>query len=73
MNLLTEMGGYEFHDWKLKANRGTDKMKLETARDLVASAMRVLEGVDDEYEFPVSEYETLDDIRLELTNAAASL
>ena len=69
MRLLTELGGNEFHDWKIKALRGSDLMKLEIARDLVATAMSVLEGVDDEYEFPVSEYETLDDIRIELTNA----
>ena len=69
MKLITDMGGYEFHDWKIKALRGPDRVKLEIARDLVATAMHVLEGVDDEYEFPVSEYETLDDVRLELTNA----
>ena len=69
MRMLTDMGGYEFHDWKLKAIRGTDKHKLEAARDLVRTAMSVLEGVDDEYEFPVSEYETLDDVQIELTNA----
>ena len=69
MKLITDMGGYEFHDWKIKALRGKDQTKLEIARDLVATAMSVLEGIDDEYEFPVSEYETLDDVRIELTNA----
>ena len=69
MRLITDMGGYEFHDWKIKAMRGEDKMKIEIARDLVATAMSVLEGIDDEYEFPTCEYETLDDIRTDLTNA----
>ena len=70
MKLLTEMGGYEFHDWKIKALRGRDSIKLELARDLVATAISVLEGIDDEYEYPVHEVETLDDMRTELTNAA---
>ena len=70
--LLTEMGGYAFHDWKIKAIRGTDKDKLTIAKDLVRTAMSVLEGIDDEYKFPVSEYETLDDVQIELTNATQS-
>ena len=66
--MITDMGGYEFHDWKIKAIRGTDKHKLDAARLLVRSAMSILETIDDEYVFPTSEYETLDDVQIELEN-----
>ena len=71
--LLVSMGGYAFHDWKLKALKGTDRQKLETAIDCVRTAMSILETIDDEMEFPVHEYETLDDIQIELTNAKTSI
>ena len=59
MIILTQISGYTFHDWRMEATRGTDKQKLQAAVDAVCTAMSILEGIDDEYEFPVSEYETL--------------
>ena len=66
-------GAYEFSNWKMNITGATDKNKLINAAELVGTAMQILEMIDDEYQFPVSEYETLADIRTDLINYAQDI
>lgn len=62
------MTGYEFTNWKMNILKADDHTKHSNAAQLIATAMEVLEHIDDEMLFPTSEYETLADVRTELIN-----
>lgn len=72
MKPFNHMTAYEFAEWKMTLMSRSDKEKLASAVNAVITAMMILETIDDEYEFPTHEYETLQDIRTDLTNAVQS-
>lgn len=62
------MGAYAFSNWKMNILGADDHTKHSNAAQLVATAMEILESIDDEMLFPTSEYETLADVRTDLIN-----
>ena len=63
-----DMGAYAFSNWKTNILKADDHTKHSNAAQLIATAMEVLESIDDEMLFPTSEYETLADVRTDLIN-----
>lgn len=63
-----KMSGYQFSEWKVNILRCDDHTKHSNAAQLIATAMEILESIDDEMLFPTSEYETLADVRTDLVN-----
>ena len=68
MKPFNHMSAYEFSEWKMSHMTKSDPEKLAFAVNAVVTAMSILETIDDEYMFPTHEYETLQDIRTDLTN-----
>ena len=65
-----EISAYEFSDIKSRQRWQGDKEALQHASKMVACALECLERINDEYNFPTGEYETLAEIRTDLINYA---